>query len=69
MELQRAYKDLLLPCPRIIDPQNPANNLYISGVRRSKKEENNWTPFAQKVADLNIGPDIMKEHEKYVKGK
>ena len=69
MELQETYKDLLSPCPRIIDPENPANNLYDSGVRSSKKEENNWTPFARNVAHLNIGPDIMKKHEEYVKQK
>ena len=69
MELQVKYKDLLSPCPRIIDPANPANNLYNTGVRRSKVEENNWTPFARNIAHLNIGPGIMKEHEEYIKQK
>ena len=72
MELQETYKDLLPPPPRIVDPANPANNLYESGIRKRKvipKEENDWTPFAKEVANLNIGPDIMKEHEEYVKQK
>lgn len=60
MGLQRKYKDLLPSQPRIIDPANPANNLYLSGVKKSD-EPKRWTPFATNVAHLNIGRDVMKK--------
>ena len=67
MQLQETYKDLLPSCPRIIDPANPANNLYLSGIKGKKGDK--WTPFATNIAHLNIYPSILKEHEKYIKQK
>lgn len=66
MQLQTNYSDLLPPCPRIIDPGNPANNLYLSGI---KGKENKWTLFARNIAHLNIGRSIMKQHKAYFKQK
>lgn len=54
MELREKYKSLLPPPPRIIDPVNPSNNLYISGIRRSKKGENGWCDFGRKVDELDL---------------
>ena len=64
-EVCETYKDLLPDCPRIIDPVNPGNNLYLSGIKKSK-EENRWTPFARNIAQLNLNPDVM---DKCVKNK
>ena len=74
MELQRKYKDLLPPLPRIIDPANPANNLYHSAVKKSQPKSDGskvkrWTRFATNVAHLNIGRDIMKIHRDYIERK
>lgn len=56
------YKDLIPDCPRIIDPVNPANNLYLSGVKGGDRK-NKWAAFKENVADLNLGPEIMEEHK------
>jgi hypothetical protein len=68
MDLQLKYRDLLPSRPRIIDPANPANNIYLSGVKKSD-EPKKWTPFATNIARLNIGRDIMKKHKDYIKRK
>ena len=55
------YSDLLPKPPRIIDPVNPSNNVFLSGVTRNKGNDR-WEIFAQKVdsVDLSRGdkPDI-----------
>ena len=68
MELQEKYKDLLPLCPRIIDPANPGNNLYLSGVKGST-EAKRWSPFARNIEHLNIYPNIMEKHKEYIKQK
>lgn len=60
--LQDMYSDLLPDTPRIIDPINPANNLYLSGVFRCEKERNKWGPFMRKVDDLDLTPKILRQH-------
>ena len=62
--LQRTYRELLPQCPRIIDPANPANNLYLSGIQRSEAGPNKWTPLADKIASLDLSPDIMQKHKR-----
>lgn len=62
--LQITHQDLLPDIPRIIDPVNPANNLYLSGITRCKKEENKWGPFKRKVDSLNLTPDILWQHKR-----
>lgn len=62
MELQKEYKDLIPERPRIIDPINPANNLYQSGIKGGD-QGNKWATFKEKVAGLNIGPEIMEIHK------
>ena len=59
-QLQDMYSDLLPDPPRIIDPINPANNLYLSGVFRCEKERNKWEPFMRKVDYLDLSPGIIK---------
>ncbi len=54
MALREKFKDLLPHPPRIVDPANPATNLY------NAIKDNKWHPFATKVMDkLDIGPGIM----------
>ena len=62
LKLRKEYKDLVPDCPRIIDPINPANNLYISGIKGGDRR-NRWAAFKEKVVGLNIGPKIMEEHK------
>lgn len=62
--LQVTYGDLLPDKPRIIDPINPANNLYLSGITRCKREENKWGPFMRKIDSLNLSPDILRQHKR-----
>lgn len=61
--LLETYKELLPACPRIIDPANPANNLYLSGVHRSERA-NKWTPLADKINSLNLSSTIMQQHQR-----
>jgi hypothetical protein len=46
------YADMLPPTPRIVDPVNPANNVYLSGVGPDPYEvgDSNWGTFKRKVA-------------------
>ena len=54
------YADMLPAIPRIIDPVNLANNVYLSGVGPDPYEVgvNDWGTFKRKVAtiDLTIHP-------------
>ena len=53
--------DLLPPCPRIIDPVNPVNNVYLSGVGRNEREgEGKWDPFKRKVSSFDITCTAIK---------
>ena len=47
------YADMLPSLPRIIDPVNPANNVYLSGVGPDPYQvgDNDWGTFKSKVAD------------------
>ena len=57
---------MLLPDrPRIVDPVNPANNLYLSGIQRSETERDKWTPLAEKISvSLDLSHAIMEQHER-----
>lgn len=50
--LLERYADMLPPTPRIVDPVNPANNVYLSGVGPDPYEvgDNDWGTFKKKVA-------------------
>lgn len=59
--LLRSYKDMLPPTPRIVDPVNPTNNVYLSGVGPDPYEvgDSDWGTFKKKVAngiDLTQSP-------------
>ncbi len=67
-DLTQTFEDLLPDKPRIIDPVNPCNNLYLSGVgpvitSAERRERNKWGIFARNVdtIDLNLcAQAIMK---------
>ena len=59
--LHDRYADMLPDAPRIVDPVNPANNVYLSGVGPDPYEvgtNNDWGTFKRKAAtiDLTIHP-------------
>ena len=62
--LQSIYAELLPDCPHIIDPTNPANNLYLSGIQRGEPGKNKWTLLAEKIASLDLSSDIMEQHRR-----
>lgn len=47
------YRNLLPPPPRIVDPVNPANNLYLSGVG-PVDAGGRWDIFAAKIRSFDI---------------
>ena len=49
------HADMLPAKPRIIDPVNPANNVYLSGVGPDPYEVgvNDWGTFKRKVATID----------------
>lgn len=53
--------ELLAPCPRIIDPVNPANNVYESGIYKVPEGISKWEKFASKIdtIDLSITAEKM----------
>lgn len=54
--LKTTYADLLPPTPRIIDPVNPANNMYLSGVGPVDygPGDGKWSVFAKKVNSIDL---------------
>ena len=62
LKLQKEYEDLIPNSPRIIDPVNPANNLYLSGIKGGDRR-NKWAAFKANVVGLNIGLEIMEKHK------
>lgn len=46
--------DLLPPCPRIVDPVNPANNVYLSGVGHVARGEGKWQVFSEEIPSIDI---------------
>ena len=53
----RKYSDLLPPKPRIVDPVNPANNVFLSGIGGKKRlNQNKWGIFAAKIDSLMLEP-------------
>ena len=49
--------DLLPPCPRIVDPVNPANNVYLSGVGKNYvavDDQEKWRMLREKISKINI---------------
>ena len=57
--LLHSYEDMLPATPRIVDPVNPANNVYLSGVGPDPYGigDNDWGTFKGKVAN---GIDLTK---------
>ena len=56
-DVLRKYSDLLPPKPRIVDPVNPANNVFLSGVGPIKRRhQNKWDIFAAKIDSLVLEP-------------
>jgi len=56
MPVEPPYDDLLPDPPRIIDPANPANNVYLSGIGRSEygAGDGRWSVLAGKIGTLNL---------------
>lgn len=51
------YSRLLPDCPRIVDPANPANNVYLSGIGPSPygaRGEGKWEKIAAKISSLDL---------------
>ena len=61
--IRETYKDLLPPCPRILDPINPSKNLYNSGIYGSDQGRKKWAPFIEKIDTLDLSSNIEKLHE------
>ena len=56
-DILKNYSHLLPPMPRIVDPVNPANNLFKTGVRPIKRHhQNKWDIFAAKIDSLVLEP-------------
>ncbi len=53
-DLMRTYEDLLPKEPRIIDPVNPSNNVYLSGIGGVAKGDGKWDVFAAKIDSLKL---------------
>ena len=60
---RRDYPNLLPACPRIIDPANPANNLYRTGISSYRPNEKacdyepgdgNWTVLKRNIGTLDL---------------
>ncbi len=61
-KLKKIRKDYahLLPAPWwLIDPANPANNVYISGMS-GKRKDVGWQTFAEKVESIDLSIDVDK---------
>ncbi len=51
----------LLPAPWwLIDPANPANNVYISGMSGQRKDKG-WQEFARKVNSIDLTKDVQQQ--------
>ena len=50
------YAHLLPDKPRIVDPVNPANNLYLSGVGKDPYDDGSgrWEEFKVKVKSIKL---------------
>ena len=49
--------DLLPQCPRIVDPVNPANNVYLSGVGKNYDavdDQEKWRMLREKISKIDI---------------
>ena len=66
---RRDYPNLLPARPRIIDPANPANNLYISGIHNCRPYEKaceygpgdgNWTVFKREIGTLDLTKTVVE---------
>lgn len=58
---------LLPPCPRIVDPGNPANNLFLSGVGNvpyGGRGVGDWGPFRDKISSFDITTTAERMMEK-----
>ena len=54
-EIRETYSDLLPEPPCIIDPVNPSNNVYLSGVNRDEHNpDHRWATFAQEIDSLDL---------------
>ena len=50
----------LLPSPWwLIDPANPANNVYVSGMS-GKRKDIGWQIFAEKVESIDLTIDVQQ---------
>ncbi len=52
---RRDYPDLLPSRPRIIDPANPTNNLYKTGIGPG---DGDWTLFTRYIDSLDLTKTI-----------
>ncbi len=51
--MRERYPDLLPERPRIVDPVNPPNNLYMTGFRGRNCEEK-WKMLAERICKMDI---------------
>ncbi len=61
-ELRAVRRDYahLLPAPWwLIDPANPANNVYVSGMS-GKRKDRGWQNFAENVDNIDLTTDVQK---------
>ena len=49
-----ARSPLLPQPPRIIDPVNPANNVYLSGVSPPSKGRRRWDLFKERISSIDL---------------
>ena len=59
--MREEYPQLLPDPPCIVDPANPANNLYTTGINRCPPKERdkpggdgNWTRFKGQIGSLDL---------------
>ncbi len=67
-KLLQSYRDYptLFPSstPRLVDPTNPANNVYLSGIgtyppnKRPSENEQDWSQFVEKVECFDLEKSV-----------
>ena len=50
---------MLPPSRWLIDPANPANNVYVSGMP-GKRKDKGWEAFAEKVDSIDLKLSVAK---------
>jgi len=59
--LEHKFPDLLPPVPRIVDPVNPTNNIYLTGIAATddtREHRLRWKCFADSIASIDLRKDV-----------